>query len=142
MSSENAFTSEESPPDEKRIEQFLQSNYAHLEPIRQFILDTYGETVEEWKYYGVKNGWLLKKYYKKRNLFFISIYNGYFKISFAFGEKAVHAISGSAISQELKTQLDPARKYAEGRGLTIKVDDSGYLENLKPLQPLVDILTK
>ncbi len=133
MISENVFTQKDILPAEEEIEKSLKSKYAHLETVRQFIHDMFGDTIEEWKYYGKKSGWILKKFYKKRNLFFISIYEGYFKISFVFGEKAVSAIAGSAISPELKAELANAKKYAEGQGLTIIVDDVKYLTDIKQL---------
>jgi len=104
-----------------------------LNSIPQFILDTFGKTVEECKFYGKKNGWFLKKFHEKRNLFFISIYNGYFKISFALGEKAVNTLLIGDILEELKEELANSRKYAEGRGLTIKVTSSKYLEDIKKI---------
>jgi len=34
------------------------------------MINQYGPLTEEWKYYGKKTGWVLKYFYKKRNLFF------------------------------------------------------------------------
>jgi hypothetical protein len=70
---------------------------------------------------------------KKRNLYFIGIYPGYFRIAFVFGEKAFHAIIDSDLSAELKSQLEGTRKYAEGRGLYIKVDGPGYIGDIREL---------
>ena len=123
---------EEMPTDEMVSEKLL-SVYPHLENIRQHILETLGETREEWKYYGKKIGWTLKTFYKKRNLFFIGIYEGYFMITFVFGEKAYRVIMDSGLSAELKSELEGARKYAEGRGLGIRVDGPAYLEDIKKL---------
>lgn len=131
--SENAFLSKDVKPTEELIKENLLVNYSQLEEIRKFIDDTLGETLEEWKNYGKKIGWLLKKLYKKRNLFFITICNGYFNVTFVFGDKAVNSIVDSAISPSLKTALMEARKYAEGRGLSIKVEDDKYLPDIKAL---------
>ena len=39
----------------------------------------------------------------------------------------------SDLSAELKSELEGARKYAEGRGLGIIVDGPAYLEDIKKL---------
>ena len=110
---ENVLIEKEVIPDQNLIERKLLENSVHLESIRNFILNSFGETNEEWKHYGEKIGWLLKKFYKKRNLFFITICEGYFNITFVFGQKAFDIIEDSKISSELKTELAGARKYAE-----------------------------
>jgi len=133
MANTNQFKEKNEPPNEKRIQEILRSNYIYLEAIRSYITDTIGETKEEWKYYGAKYGWNLKKFYKKRNLFFIGMYDGYFQISFVFGERAVNAVVDSDISDKLKKELTEARKYAEGRGLSIQVQDDTHLEDIKKL---------
>jgi hypothetical protein len=131
--SENQFKEKNLVPDEQSIRETLKSNYIHLEAIRSYIAGSIGETKEEWKYYGAKYGWNLKNFYKKRNLYFIGMYDGYFKISFVFGERAFNAIMGSEISADLKTELSKARKYAEGRGLSIDVHDDTNLNDIKKL---------
>jgi hypothetical protein len=131
--SENVFLSKDVKPTEELIKANLIDNYSQIEEIRKFIDDTFGETLEEWKNYGKKIGWLLKKLYKKRNLFFITICDGYFNVTFVFGDKAVNSIVDSAVSTSLKTALMEARKYAEGSGLSIKVEDGKYLPDIKML---------
>jgi hypothetical protein len=131
--SEKVFLSKEVKPTEELIKENLLDTYSQLEEIREYIDDTFGETLEEWKYYGKKLGWTLKKFYKKRNLFFIGMYKGYFIISFVFGERAVNSVLDSGIDTVLKKELSEARKYAEGRGLSIKVEDDRYLQDIKKL---------
>jgi len=133
MDEEKVFFEKETMPDEDMIKNALASNYAHVQAIRRFITEEIGETNEEWKFYGKKLGWTLKKFYKKRNLFFIGIYKGYFKISFVFGERAAQNVYDSGISAILKKELSEARKYAEGRGISIDVDNDGYLDDIKEL---------
>jgi len=133
MDEEKVFFIKEVIPDEDMINEALGSNYAHLQAIRRFISEEIGNTNEEWKYYGKKLGWTLKKFYKNRNLFFIGIYKGYFKIAFVFGERAAQNVYDSGISSVLKKELSEARQYAEGRGISINVDNDGTLDDIKEL---------
>ena len=133
MNEEKVFNKKDAIPDEEMVRKALGSSYAYLENIRQFVKEEIGETVEEWKFYGQKLGWTLKKYLKKRNLFFIGMYPGYFRIAFVFGERAANNVFDSDIAEVLKKELSEARKYAEGRGINIKVDDDTYLDDIKEL---------
>lgn len=110
--SENKFMIKDRPPDEAQIKEIVKDKYLVLKAIRQYIKENLGEANEEWKYYGVKNGWVLKTFLKKRNLFFIGIYDGYFRITFVFGDKAVDSIMESDVSDKTKNSLKEARKYA------------------------------
>lgn len=133
MADEKLFLTRENIPDDEKLRSILGNKFKYIEDIRHFISDHYGKTTEEWKYYGQKNGWLLKKFLKKRNLFFISVFDGYFIITMVFGEKAMRAIEASSIKQELKDELAAARKYAEGTGLGIRVSDETYMDDIKIL---------
>ena len=131
--SENIFKIKDEPPDEAGIKKIINEKYLLIDAIRQFIREDVGETNEEWKYYGVKTGWVLKTFLKKRNLFFIVIYKGYFRISFVFGDKAVSSILESDVSNETKKSLNEARKYAEGRGISFDIYNYEHLEDIRKL---------
>ncbi len=131
--SENVFLSKDVKPTEALIKANLAGNYARLMEIRKFVDDTFGEILEEWKNYGRKIGWLLKIIYKKRNLCFITVCEGYFNMTFIFGDKAIDSMVDSAVSPSLKKALREAKKYAEGRGLNLKVEDDKYLPDIKLL---------
>ncbi len=105
---EKAFNIKDVPPDEAMVKNALGTRYTYLEIIREYINTAIGETREEWKFYGQKNGWTLKTFLKKRNLFFIGIYKGYFIIVFVFGERAFNAIMDSDVSGDLKSELESA----------------------------------
>ncbi len=131
--SENIFKIKDKPPVEAQIKEIINEKYQVLDFIRQYIRENIGNTNEEWKYYGVKNGWVLKTLLKKRNLFFIVIYDGYFRISFVFGDKAVDSVMKSNVSDNNKKSLSDAKKYAEGRGISFDIFDNKHLNDIKKL---------
>jgi hypothetical protein len=133
MEEQKVFMKKDPPPGEEEVADVLGSNYELLNSIRDHVFETLGETMEEWKYYGAKNGWTLKNLYKKRNLYFIGIYPGYFRIVFVFGDRAVEKVASANISPVLKEELANTKKYAEGRGLNIKVDCPEILNDIRQL---------
>lgn len=57
--------------------------------------------------------------------------DGFFKIAFVFGQKAVDEILKSNITESIKTELKNAKVYAEGRGIRIEVREGSLLNDLK-----------
>lgn len=54
-------------------------------------------------------------------------------MAFVFGQKATDEILESSISNEIKTELEQATKYAEGRGIRITVNNGSLLHDIKQL---------
>ena len=93
----------------------------------------YGTYKPEWKFYSQKSGWIMKMYSKKRNVLFVIPCNGFFKVSFTFGEKAFEQILLGNFSEIVKRALLEAPKYAEGRSIIFEVnnvDDFDTVVNL------------
>jgi len=101
--------------------------------IKSHIRVEYGGLIEEWKYYGLKSGWILKSLNKKRNLFFLIPCQKYFRIAFVFGDRAVAAIENSGLPATMIEEIKTAKKYAEGRGLRLEVRKRGDVEHVKKL---------
>lgn len=121
------------PPDDKKLETILGESKAILDKLIQFMEEEYGSIRPEWKYYGPKYGWTMKIFYKRRNSCFITPDASYFNIGFVFGGKAVAQIEKSELPAELIKEIVQARKYAEGRGLSLKINEPKQLEILRTL---------
>jgi hypothetical protein len=78
------FLDENPMPTNALMNQALGDRFKYLQQIRFFLDKHIGSTTEEWKYYGKKNGWTIKTFLKKRNLFFTTIHAGHFRITFVF----------------------------------------------------------
>lgn len=120
-------------PDDNLLAQKIGARFDYWREIKNYIIQQFGDTVEEWKFYGIKYGWQLKTLMKKRNLFFLIPYESYFKIVFVFGDRAVREIEKSDISEKLIKSVLNARKYAEGRGLAIEVKGDEFISDIKRL---------
>lgn len=109
-------------PNEQMVRSALKESYVYYEEFYRQLAQVVPKIKTEWKYYGKKNGWLLKHLDSKRNLFFLITYDGYFKLSFTFGEKAISEIDKSdEISKNIKELLKRSKKYVEGTSLFLKV---------------------
>lgn len=127
------FDDKNKKPDDKMLKDALGKTYKLWEEIKKHIKKEYGEVTEDWRFYNVRSGWLLKTLLKKRNLFFFVPVKDFFKLSFIFGDKAVDAVQKSDLTDNIKTALKNAKKYMEGRGLSIEVKSIKDLEIAKKL---------
>lgn len=101
--------------------------------IRDFVLEQYPTGLEEWNFPGAKYGWSFRIKDKKRAIVYFLPRDGFFKVAFVFGVKAMNEILASDISEIIKTDLQNARVYAEGRGIQIEVKDDSNLTDIKKL---------
>ncbi len=120
-------------PDDVLLRKMLGKTMGLWEELRSHLAATDPPIVEEWKFYGVKNGWSMKVLCGKRNLFFFVPREGGFMAGFTFGEKATEEIMRSRLPERLKQELRESRKYAEGRGLGVEVRTRTDVEAVKEL---------
>jgi hypothetical protein len=75
------------------------------------IYSTYAELVKrlqdlnietEWRFYNDGKEWLGKNTHKKKTIFWLSIWNGCFKLSFYFNDKNMMGVKELPIDDELK----------------------------------------
>jgi len=68
---------------------------------------------------------------KSKTIFWLSVIQGGFRITFYFTDKAEEAIYDSSISDELKEQFRNGKHYNKIRGLTITFQDEKDIEYAK-----------
>ena len=114
--STNVFIDKLDKPDDQALVMALGKTYPLWAEIEKHVATAYGASTEEWKYYGPKSGWTLKTLHKKRNLFFFTPYQGYFRIAFVFGDRAVAEIVTSDLPKAMIEEVTNAKRYAGGEG--------------------------
>lgn len=101
--------------------------------LKQYVHLKYPAAVDEWNYPGDKYGWSFRVKDKKRAILYLLPRERYFKVAFVFGQKATDAIMNSQVSIAIKAELEAARTYAEGRGISIEVKNDQIINDIKQL---------
>jgi hypothetical protein len=101
--------------------------------IKDYAYSKYPAAIAEWYYPGEKYGWSFRIKDKKRAIIYLLPREGFFKVAFVFGQKAMDAIMQSQISDPVKTELESARVYAEGRGIRIDIKNNDLIKDIKLL---------
>lgn len=89
--------------------------------LRRLIALQFAPLTEEWVFSGKQYGWSLRLKQKKRAILYMKPLEGHFRVSFAFGEKAVQAAHQSDLPVSVLKLIDDAPKYPEGRGVRMEV---------------------
>lgn len=127
------FTNKLIVPENGDLMQVLGTSYKLWEDIKKYVYEKYPAAFEEWNYPGVKYGWSFRLKDKKRAILYFLPREKYFMVAFVFGQKATDIILQSGISDEIKSELENARVYAEGRGIRLTVKNENHLNDIKKL---------
>jgi len=120
-------------PQDPDLVENLGNSYILWKQIHAYVLSKYPKGLTEWNYPGKKYGWILRIKDKKRAIIYFLPRDQYFKVAFVFGQKATDCVLNSDISADIKTELEQATKYAEGRGIRIDVKNDLILPDIKRL---------
>jgi hypothetical protein len=133
------FTNKISLPTNTDLLHSLDKTYVFWQMIRDYCFLKYPDAIEEWNYPGEKYGWSFRIKDKKRAIVYLLPRDGFFKVALVFGQKATDAIMASEVSAEIKSELQSAKVYAEGRGIRITILDEKLVADIKRL---IDIKIK
>jgi hypothetical protein len=127
------FMDKEKSPTINDLSLRLKPTYELWNSLRDFVFASYPKATEKWKFSGNKYGWNYTISDKKRAIIYLLPRESYFKVAFVFGQKATNQIMESTISDEIKTELQNAKVYAEGRGIRIEIKEGSKIGDIKKL---------
>ena len=129
----SVFTDKEKKPGDGDLAAALGETFGLWLALRNSVLEKYPAALQEWHYPGQKFGWSFRMKDKKRAIIYFLPRDRFFKVAFVFGEKATAQVLASGIAPAIKSALEQAKAYAEGRGIRIDVRDGAGLTDIKKL---------
>ena len=126
------FTDKELVPDEEILKTTLGMTYKFWQTLVNYVHSIYPKTIEEWSF-SKSGGWNFRMKDKKRTIIYLLPRESFFKVALVFGQKATDEVLKSKIATDIKTELESARVYAEGRGIRIEVKDEKIENDIKEL---------
>lgn len=130
------FSDPEVKPDEKLIFSIIGDKKKLWQAVMTFISDKYPDMEGEWRYYNDGKQWLFKMVHKKKTIFWSSIQEGGFRITFYFGGKAEPVIVASDISDNAKQQYLTGQRFGKIRAITLVVNDMTDVREVEKLIPI------
>ena len=128
---ESIYTDKNKLPNDNDLKESLGDTYQFWQLIKDYVIWKYPKGFEEWSC--SKNGWSFRIKDKKRAIIYLLPRDRFFKVAFVFGQKATDIIMRGQIAYSIKTELDSAKVYAEGRGIRIAIKDNMIINDIKEL---------
>lgn len=120
-------------PSEIVIKQALGASYAVFAEFEKTITSNTFALVSEWNYYKDGKAWLCKVLYKKKTVFWLSVWPGFFKVSFYFTEKNRDVISSLSVDMDIKEAFMQAKPIGRLIPLTVNVNRKEQISDLLKL---------
>lgn len=87
----------------------------HWDALIAFVREACPEAAHEWKHYGAKYGWQLKVVRAKKALLYMIPHRGGFNAALALRPRAVEALRGAGVPEDLVREIEAAKDAPEGR---------------------------
>ncbi len=117
-------------PSDKVLEETLIGSYPAFLELRSTCTPEPPGLSFEWKYYKDGHAWLCKVVHRKKTVFWLSVWNGYFKTTFYFTEKTGSGIAQLEIDASLKKSFKENKHIGKLIPLTIQILDRSPLKDL------------
>ena len=106
-------------PTEEVLKESLGMSYVVYEELIRLITDSNIGLTVEWRYYNDGKTWLCKVCYKKKTVFWLSVWEQFFKIGFYFTEKSIPDIAELKIDENIKDDFSSSKSVGKLIPLTI-----------------------
>ena len=120
-------------PTYQELKEKLDTTFIIWNKLKSYLNENLNAPVEEWNSPGKKYGWSFRMKSKKRNIIYFLPIEDFFQVAFVFGQKATDKVLESNVADFIKTELQNARVYGEGRGIRIDVENEDIMEDIKIL---------
>jgi len=112
----------------------LEAALGNVFPVIENLFETVGNKEfgmdHEWRYYNDGKAWLCKAQFKKKTVFWLSIWENYFKVTFYFTEKHLDSLLELPISQSIKDDFKQSKHTGKLIPLTVSVQHNAQIEDL------------
>ena len=115
-------------PSQEVLEAVLGSSYPAFEELNALLISM--EIRPEWNYYRDGKAWLCKMMFKKKNMGWLHVYDGFFRVSFFFMERHLSAIADLNISDYIKEDFYEMKPVGKLLPMSIVVGDKEKLEDV------------
>lgn len=133
MDTRNAFIGKATQPTALEVAAALGPSAAAWTQFIDWLADTHGVLLQEWKSDSLRHGWSLRLKKKDRNIVYLAPCNGCFRVSFALGDRAMETVRHTSFPAAVAQVIAEAPHYAEGTGIRLVVHKPGDLTPLRTL---------
>ena len=127
------------PPSDEVLANVLGDSFTAFDELMKTVAKPPYDLVAEWNYYKDGKAWLCKVQYKKKTVFWLSVWDKYFKTAFYFTEKTKSGVMELDINESIKTDFN--QKELTGKLIPLVIDLTGK-EQINDVLTLVEYKKK
>ncbi|MDR1153559.1 MAG: DUF3788 domain-containing protein [Bacteroidales bacterium] len=128
----SVFTDKGSEPKDECLKVALGATYEFWQTFVDYVHAVCPKSIDEWSF-SKSGGWSFRLKDNRRAIIYLLPRDGFFKVAFVFGQKATDGVFKSEVATAIRTELESAKAYAEGRGIRVEVKDGGIINDIKNL---------
>lgn len=117
-------------PSKEVLQNTLGSIYPVYESLMNNITNLPYGLAHEWNYYKDAKSWLCKVFHKKKTIFWLSVWEGYFQISVYFTEKHLENIAALDIDKQIKEDFYRMKPVGKLLPMIFRMDRKEQLPDL------------
>lgn len=108
-------------PSSEEIKMYLKNSYPAYDLLIKDITENPYLLNTEWRYYNDGKSWLCKVTHKKKTIFWLSVWDGFFKVGFYFTDKNRGGIEALEINSQIKSEFNESKLIGKLIPLTVNV---------------------
>jgi hypothetical protein len=117
-------------PTPEVIEKALGDACEAYQLLSEKIKDDHFQLTEEWRYYNDGKAWLCKVVFKKKTVFWLSVWEGFFMIGFYFADKYRNEVEALDIDAKLLDDFRSNKNIGKLLPLNVAVDKQEQIDDL------------
>lgn len=121
------------PVSDEVLQQNLGESYHAYRKMLEIITGEEYGLIPEWRYYNDGKAWLCKMVYKKKTIFWLSVWHGFFKAGFYFVERHCQGIHDLEIDDSIKQELKTAKPFGTLYPVALSISRSEEIQDLLTL---------
>jgi hypothetical protein len=134
---ERSFVDRARMPTDEAIKLALPKLYKYYKAIDDWAADC----VKEWKFYNRRYGWSLKVSWRKKPLYWLIVYKGYFHVGFSIGKEEKEDFLAMDLGEMTKRAIVSAKEFPDGFPIEFAIkDEKSFGEALVLLKKQMELL--
>lgn len=121
------------PVSDEVLQQYLGESFQVYRKMLEIITGEEYGLIPEWRYYNDGKAWLCKMVYKKKTIFWLSVWDGFFKAGFYFVERHCQGIHELEIDDSIRQELKKAKPFGTLYPVGLSISKSEQIKDLLAL---------
>jgi hypothetical protein len=123
----------DTPVSDELLKKALGKSYPAYSKMLEIITGDEFGLVPVWRYYNDGKAWLCKVVYKKKTVFWLSVWDSYFKTAFYFVERHLGGVYDLVIDESIKEELRKAKTFGTLHPVVLLIRKPEQLKDLLAL---------